>query len=103
MRMVSWNVNGARPKLPEFIHTVLHEGIHILFLQETNISSRGDRPITSTSGFQSFHTPIVDCARGLITLVHRSIPARQVDLLYNLGNHVERLSTEVYFDKKKYH
>ena len=28
VRMVSWNVNGARSKLPEIIHTVLHEGIH---------------------------------------------------------------------------
>ena len=52
---------------------------------------------------QGSHTPISNGARGLITLVHRSIPARQVDLSCNLGNHVELLSIEVYFDNKKYH
>ena len=54
--------------------------IHILLLQETNIHFQGDRPPIVNPGFQTFFTPLINGARGHVTLVHRLIPARQLDL-----------------------
>ena len=95
LRSVSWNVNRLRSKIPEIIHTTLHEDIYILLLQETNIHFQGDRPPLVIPGFQTFFTPLTNGSRGLVTLVHRSIPARQLDLSYVLGSLVERLSIEI--------
>ena len=103
LRIVSWNVNGLRSKIPEVTHTILHEDIHILLLQETNIHPRGDRPPIVVPGFQTFFTPLIDGSRGLVTLVHRSIPARQLDLSFALGLSVERLSIEIYLDGQQFH
>ena len=103
LRIVLWNVNGLRSKIPEIIHTTLHEDIHILLLQETNIHFQGDRPPIVIPGFQTFFTPLTNGARGLVTLVHRSIPARQLDLSFALGCLVERLSIEIYLDGKQFH
>ena len=54
-------------------------------------------------GFQTLFTPLIDGSRGLVTLVHRSIPARQLDLSFALGLSVERLSIVIYLDGKQFH
>ena len=103
LRIVSWNVHGLKSKIPEIVHTILHEDIHIFLIQETNANPRGDRPPIVVPGFQTFFTPQVDASRGLVTLIHRSIPARQLDLSFDLGLSVERLSIEIYLDGKQFY
>ena len=103
VKIVSWNAQGLRHKLPGLIQIALEEDIHIIALQETNLTAPNNKPPIKIPGYVTFYSPrIPGQARGLITLVKSTIPASHLNHDPQVGNTTETLSTKIHLQSGPY-
>lgn len=76
IKFTSWNCRGLQKikKLKQVMGRLTDLQSKVIFLQETHLSSKEDIRIRRRWRGEVFSAPFTTQARGVMTLIHRSIP-----------------------------
>ena len=86
LRILHWNAQGLRPKIPLLQACIGREQTDVILLQETLL------PPSSTfslPGYIPYYLPHSPTSRGLLTLIKRNIPHSHITNPHHCGNGVE--------------
>ena len=89
-RVLQWNCNGLRNKLPEITDFMFRNDIKIAAIQETKIP-----PSSSLSSFNGYHIlrrDRTDRGGGLAFVLHHDVTFRQISPLPSSDSHLEYMS-----------
>ena len=103
IKIVHWNCQGANGKLATIKDAVQKDGIHILLLQDTRLSRRGDGlPKLRMDGYSTYDTPKSENSHGMMILVHKDIPSSELATQFKFGHHTESLSIRIWVNGSSY-
>ena len=85
--ITSWNVKGMRKliKLKQVLNRIKYLKSKIVFIQELHLPATDIIRLTKRWPGQIFHAPFTSSARGVIILIHKSIPFQKSKLIVDTG------------------
>lgn len=85
--ITSWNVRGIRKliKLKQVLNRIKYLKSKIVFLQESHLTRTDMQMLTKRWTGQVFHAPFTSHARGVVTLIHKSVPFQKTKLIIDPG------------------